>query len=120
MGVWHHQKHHVPRCTSSLGFGRTKSSDSRDKGKEAKDQDLTAKEVSKSLALVEQWRGVERPLSNSSKILKLWLAWGEERSQVRFVVKRISGVTSDRNKSQQVTTSSQQQQSQVTTSHNFV
>jgi len=42
------------------------------------------------LALVEQWRGVERPLSNSSRILKLWLAWGEERSQVRFVVKRIS------------------------------
>ena len=59
--------------------------------KEAKDLELQAKEYSKALALVEQWRGVERPLSNSSRILKLWLAWGEERSQVRFVVKRISG-----------------------------
>ena len=59
------------------------------KKKEAKDS-TEAKEYSKALALVEQWRGVERPLSNSSRILKLWLAWGEERSQVRFVVKRIS------------------------------
>ena len=62
---------------------------SNPKKKEAKDS-TEAKEYSKALALVEQWRGVERPLSNSSRILKLWLAWGEERSQVRFVVKRIS------------------------------
>ena len=58
--------------------------------KESKGEDSSAREISKGLALVEQWRGVERPLSNSSRILKLWLAWGEERSQVRFVVKRIS------------------------------
>ena len=93
----------------------TKSSDSRDNkgGKEAKDhQDLTAKEVSKSLALVEQWRGVERPLSNSSKILKLWLAWGEERSQVRFVVKRISASTSS-NAEKSASTSTKSNSSQV-------
>lgn len=58
--------------------------------KELSEPPEEAREISKNLALVEQWRGVERPLSNSSKILKLWLAWGEERSQVRFVVKRIS------------------------------
>ena len=56
----------------------------------AREDEARAREVSRSLALVEQWRGVERPLSNTSRILKLWLAWGEERSQVRFVVKRIS------------------------------
>jgi hypothetical protein len=56
----------------------------------SKEEEAAAREVSRVLALVEQWRGVERPLSNSSRILKLWLAWGEERSQVRFVVKRIS------------------------------
>ncbi len=39
--------------------------------------------------LVEQWRGVERQLSLSSHILKLWLAWGDERQHVKFVVKKI-------------------------------
>ena len=53
-------------------------------------EDEAIKATTQQLALVEQWRGVERPLSNSSKILKLWNAWGEERSQVRFVVKRIT------------------------------
>lgn len=45
--------------------------------------------------MVEQWRGVERPLSNTSKILKLWQAWGEERKDVKFVVKRISSSRSE-------------------------
>ena len=60
------------------------------KKKESKEEELASREISKGLVLVEQWRGVERPLSNSSRIVKLWQAWGEERSQVRFVVKRIS------------------------------
>ena len=47
------------------------------------------------LVLVEQWRGVERPLSNSSRILKLWQAWGEEQGQVKFIVKRIVNSNSD-------------------------
>lgn len=38
--------------------------------------------------LVEHWRGVERPLSRNSKILKLWLAWGDEQNHVKFVVKK--------------------------------
>lgn len=63
------------------------------KKKEAKEEELASREISKGLVLVEQWRGVERPLSNSSKVVKLWQAWGEERSQVRFVVKRISMTT---------------------------
>jgi hypothetical protein len=46
--------------------------------------------VDKKLVLVEQWRGVEKPLSPSSHILKIWSAWGDERKQVRFVVKKIS------------------------------
>ncbi len=75
------------RKASTTATNKTSSTTSK---KEAKEEELNAKEVSKGLALVEQWRGVERPLSNSSRILKLWLAWGEERSQVRFVVKRIS------------------------------
>jgi len=64
------------------------------KKKEAKEEEVASREISKGLVLVEQWRGVERPLSNSSKVVKLWQAWGEERSQVRFVVKRISMATS--------------------------
>ncbi len=39
--------------------------------------------------LVEQWRGVERPLAPDSRLLSLWDAWGEERARVRFVVKRV-------------------------------
>merc|ERR1711953_682109 len=82
-------RHHQLKAQSKENnSSRTTSSSSN--SKDQNHQELTAKEVSKGLALVEQWRGVERPLSNSSKILKLWLARGEERSQVRFVVKRIS------------------------------
>ncbi len=56
-------------------------------------QQRSADEVrsaAKQLVLVEQWRGVERPLAGGSRILKLWQAWGEERSQVKFIVKRMS------------------------------
>ena len=59
-------------------------------GGEAAGAEADIRRTSMQLALVEQWRGVERPLSGSSKILKLWSAWGEEREQVRFVVKRIT------------------------------
>ena len=48
----------------------------------------------KRLVLVEQWRGVERPLAHSANILKIWAAWGEEKTQVRFVVKKISSSSS--------------------------
>ncbi len=51
------------------------------KSSAASGQDVRS--TSRQLVLVEQWRGVERPLSGTSRILKLWQAWGEERSQVR-------------------------------------
>ncbi len=39
--------------------------------------------------LVEQWRGVERPLANSAKISQIWSAWGDEQERVRIGVKKI-------------------------------
>ncbi|QQP38683.1 AGAP011031PAlike [Caligus rogercresseyi] len=41
------------------------------------------------LAIVEHWKGVQRPLSNDCKIHKLWTAWGDEKTRVKFVLKRI-------------------------------
>ncbi len=49
--------------------------------------------VAGQLVLVEQWRGVERPLAASARVSRLWAAWGDERHHVRFVVKRISGTS---------------------------
>ncbi len=46
--------------------------------------------------LVEQWRGVERPLAGASKVLRLWEAWGDERAHVRFVIKRVKSKRSGR------------------------
>ena len=43
------------------------------------------------LFLVEEWRGVVKPLHPDSKIKKLWEAWGEERSHVQFIVKKSRG-----------------------------
>jgi hypothetical protein len=42
---------------------------------------------SKKLVLVEQWRGVEKPLSPSSHILNIWTAWGSERGQASILTK---------------------------------
>ena len=71
-----------------------KSSTATGGGNKGRLSDYDVKRTANQLALVEQWRGVERPLSDSSKILKLWLAWGEERAQVKFVVKRVSSSSS--------------------------
>ena len=38
--------------------------------------------------LVEKWRKIERPLGQGSKVLRVWQAWGEDKSEVRLVVKR--------------------------------
>ena len=79
--------------TNSLPRGSTKlkNSEQRDKnGTDERREDITCRKISRQLALVEQWRGVERPLSGSSRILKLWNAWGQEKSQVKFTIKRIS------------------------------
>jgi len=43
---------------------------------------------SDNFCLVEKWRKIERPLGSSTKVLKVWQAWGEDKSEVRLVVKR--------------------------------
>ena len=73
---------------------RKANPDQKSTNKSEKSEDVTCRKISRQLALVEQWRGVERPLSGSSRILKLWNAWGEERNQVKFVIKRISSSSS--------------------------
>ncbi|XP_073321372.1 ras association domain-containing protein 10 [Pagrus major] len=39
-----------------------------------------------SYCLVEKWRGFERILPNRTKVLRLWVAWGEEQRNVKFVL----------------------------------
>lgn len=39
-----------------------------------------------SYCLVEKWRGFERILPHKTRILRLWLAWGGEQENVRFVL----------------------------------
>lgn len=41
-----------------------------------------------SYCIVEKWRGFERALPNKTKILRLWVAWGEEQRNVKFVLVR--------------------------------
>uniref|UniRef100_A0A8C4VDK3 Ras association domain family member 10 n=1 Tax=Falco tinnunculus TaxID=100819 RepID=A0A8C4VDK3_FALTI len=41
-----------------------------------------------SYCIVEKWRGFERILPNKTKILRLWVAWGDEQDNVRFVLVR--------------------------------
>ena len=41
-----------------------------------------------NFCLVEKWRKIERPLGESSKVLRVWLAWGEDKTEVKLVVKR--------------------------------
>lgn len=40
----------------------------------------------KSFCIVEKYGGFERILPNKTKILRLWLAWGEEQRNVKFVL----------------------------------
>ncbi|NXY42483.1 RASFA protein, partial [Ceuthmochares aereus] len=41
-----------------------------------------------SYCIVEKWRGFERILPNKTRILRLWVAWGDEQENVRFVLVR--------------------------------
>ncbi|XP_045897947.1 ras association domain-containing protein 10-like [Micropterus dolomieu] len=41
---------------------------------------------SQSYCIVEKWRGFERILPHKTKILRLWVAWGEEQGNVKFVL----------------------------------
>ncbi|CAJ1049648.1 ras association domain-containing protein 10 [Xyrichtys novacula] len=41
---------------------------------------------SSAYCIVEKWRGFERILPNKTKILRLWVAWKEEQTNVKFVL----------------------------------
>ena len=41
-----------------------------------------------NFCLVEKWRKIERPLGPGSKVLRVWLAWGQDNTEVKLVVKR--------------------------------
>uniref|UniRef100_A0A3B5B198 Ras association domain family member 10 n=1 Tax=Stegastes partitus TaxID=144197 RepID=A0A3B5B198_9TELE len=42
--------------------------------------------TAQSYCIVEKWRGFERILPNKTKILRLWVAWGDEQRNVKFVL----------------------------------
>lgn len=44
--------------------------------------------LSGSPRIVEKWRGLQRVLPDRTKILRLWEAWGDEQSNVKFVLAR--------------------------------
>ncbi|XP_076594900.1 ras association domain-containing protein 10 [Chaetodon auriga] len=39
-----------------------------------------------SYCVLEKWKGFQRILPNNTKILRLWVAWGEEQRNVKFVL----------------------------------
>merc|ERR1719220_3340689 len=47
-----------------------------------------------NFGLVEKWRKIERPLSSTTKVLRVWQAWGENKTEVRLVVKRTTPASS--------------------------
>lgn len=49
-----------------------------------------------SYRIVEKWRGFERTLPSKTKILRLWVAWGEEQRNVRFMLVRGEASLADR------------------------
>ncbi|XP_055309609.1 putative uncharacterized protein DDB_G0292292 isoform X2 [Sitodiplosis mosellana] len=40
-------------------------------------------------AITERWRRVEQMLDNKTKILKIWKAWGQTKSEVRLTLRRL-------------------------------
>ncbi|XP_054892700.1 ras association domain-containing protein 10 [Poeciliopsis prolifica] len=46
----------------------------------------TGHSTAESYCIVEKWRGFERILPNKTKLLKLWLAWGDEQKNVKFLL----------------------------------
>ncbi|XP_059213820.1 ras association domain-containing protein 10 [Centropristis striata] len=47
---------------------------------------LSAAPGPQTYCIVEKWRGFERILPNKTKMLRLWVAWGEEQRNVKFVL----------------------------------
>ena len=48
--------------------------------------DLTA------YAIHERWRGVERPLSGRTKIMKVWRTWGSEARNVKLYLRKVENI----------------------------
>jgi Ras association domain-containing protein 9/10 len=40
-------------------------------------------------AVVERWRKMERPLDPHSRILKAWNAWGDQKYEIKFSLRRL-------------------------------
>lgn len=53
----------------------------RDEGLIVGDRTATA-ELINQYVITERWRRVEQILENSTKVLKIWMAWGEAQSEV--------------------------------------
>lgn len=43
-------------------------------------------------AVFESWRGVERPLSDRTKIVKIWRTWGPEIINVKFCLRKLDNI----------------------------
>lgn len=55
--------------------------------------DKVPRAIIKNFALYERWRDCERPLAPRTRVYKLWKAWGAEQENVKFTMKKCSGVT---------------------------
>lgn len=85
----------VTRRTTCDELVRVLVSSEKRSSSELSDSDL------RGFALVERWRQVERPLSGSDRILKVWKAWGEKGDEeVQFALKRVGPQTPKELKSQ--------------------
>lgn len=49
-------------------------------------EEQNSQSTARSFCIVEKYGGFERILPNKTKILRLWLAWGEEQRNVKFVL----------------------------------
>ena len=75
----HHRLQWVSGITSGTTCGDVLASVLRGRGLEVGEH-----------VLVEQWRGVERPLANAASLCQVWAGWPrEERDAVRLIVKRM-------------------------------
>lgn len=43
-----------------------------------------------AFCIYERWRHIERPLKGRTKLLKVWRAWGAEKNNVQFLVRKVS------------------------------
>uniref|UniRef100_A0A3Q2XC53 Ras association domain family member 10 n=1 Tax=Hippocampus comes TaxID=109280 RepID=A0A3Q2XC53_HIPCM len=75
------------RAEEKLAFGLSKRTTCADVVK-ALLKDLKQPEplLPHRYSIAEKWRGLQRVLPDRTRIWRLWVAWGEERDRVRFVL----------------------------------